>query len=124
FTCARFARRVGRGQRDVGLPLEERVDEARLARARRRDDDEEAAPGPAIHARAHSMFWICSRLCSISTFSSTELRVISFATDLEPSVLASRLSSWQRKSRRLPQAPPLSRTRRISPTARVRRESR
>jgi hypothetical protein len=30
------------------------------------------------------MFWTCSRICSISTFSSTEVRVISLATDFEP----------------------------------------
>ena len=27
------------------------------------------------------MFWTCSRICSISTLSSTEMRVISLATD-------------------------------------------
>ena len=72
---------------------------------------------------AYSMFWTCSRICSMRTFSSTEMRVMSEDTDFEPSVLASRLSSWQRKSRRLPQAPPLSRTRRNSATWAARRSS-
>ena len=39
------------------------------------------------------MFWTCSRICSISTFMSTEMRVISSTADLEPKVLASRCSS-------------------------------
>ena len=48
------------------------------------------------------MFCTCSRICSISTFMSTPMRVSSSAADLEPSVLASRCSSWIRKSSRLP----------------------
>src|SRR5450830_1270596 len=56
---------------------------------------------------AYSMFWTCSRICSISTFMSTLMRVSSRAADFEPRVLASRCSSWIRKSSRLPSSPPL-----------------
>ena len=49
-------------------------------------------------------FCTCSRICSISTFSSSETCDSSASTDLEPSVLASRCSSCARKSRRLPTA--------------------
>ena len=48
------------------------------------------------------MFWICSRTWSISTFSSTAACEVRASTDLEPSVLASRLNSCSRKSRRRP----------------------
>ncbi len=41
----------------------------------------------------YSMFCTCSRICSISTFMSTEICVISSTADLEPRVLASRCSS-------------------------------
>ncbi len=37
------------------------------------------------------MFCTCSRICSTSTFISTDTLVSSSAADLEPSVLASRL---------------------------------
>jgi hypothetical protein len=60
------------------------------------------------------MFWTCSRICSISTFMSTEMRVSSSAADFEPSVLASRCSSWIRKSSRLPTSPPFLTSRSIS----------
>lgn len=60
----------------------------------------------APEARPHSMFCTCSRICSMSTFSSTEVWDSSRETDLEPRVLASRCSSCIRKSRRLPAAPP------------------
>ena len=45
---------------------------------------------------------------------STEICVSSSAADLEPRVLASRCSSWMRKSRRLPISPPASIRRSIS----------
>jgi hypothetical protein len=51
---------------------------------------------------AHSRFCTCSRICSIRTFISTASRVTSTSADLEPRVLASRLSSCIRKSRRRP----------------------
>ena len=60
------------------------------------------------------MFCTCSRICSISTFMSTEMLVSSSAADFEPSVLASRCSSWIRKSSRLPISPPFSSRRSIS----------
>lgn len=43
--------------------------------------------------KPYSMFCTCSRICSISTFMSTEMRVSSRDADLEPNVLASRCSS-------------------------------
>ena len=55
-----------------------------------------------IRCSAYSMFWICSRTWSISTFSSTAACEVRASTDLEPSVLASRLNSCSRKSRRRP----------------------
>jgi hypothetical protein len=60
------------------------------------------------------MFCTCSRICSISTFISTETLVSSSAADLLPSVLASRCSSWIRKSSRLPSSPPAFSRRSIS----------
>ena len=50
----------------------------------------------------HSMFWICSRICSISTLSSIDALLVSIWADFDPSVLASRFISCIRKSRRLP----------------------
>ena len=43
--------------------------------------------------KPYSMFCTCSRICSISTFMSTERWVSSSAADLAPMVLASRCSS-------------------------------
>lgn len=59
----------------------------------------------------HSAFCTCSRICSISTFMSTALRVVSRSCDFDESVFASRLSSCMRKSRRRPAAslPPITR---------------
>jgi len=48
------------------------------------------------------MFCICSRICSISTFSSIEALVMRISADFEPMVLASRFISCIRKSSRLP----------------------
>ena len=50
----------------------------------------------------YSTFCTCSRICSISTFMSTVMRVVSRSCDFEASVLASRLSSCMRKSSRRP----------------------
>src|SRR6185503_10777648 len=113
LALARLARGVGDRQPDARLAAQQLGHEAGLAGARRGHDGEQVPPA-GRHVAAHSMFWTCSRICSISTLSSTEMRVISLATDLEPSVLASRFNSWQRKSRRFPQAPPRSMTRRNS----------
>lgn len=41
----------------------------------------------------HSMFWACSRICSMSSFKSIAARVMSMLPALEPSVLASRFIS-------------------------------
>ena len=51
---------------------------------------------------SYSMFCTCSRICSISTFISTAVRVVSRSCDFEDSVLASRLNSCIRKSSRRP----------------------
>ena len=67
----------------------------------------------------YSMFWICSRTWSISTFSSTAAAELRASTDLEPSVLASRLNSCSRKSRRRPTASFSFSTRRASVDVRV-----
>src|SRR5699024_12829 len=57
----------------------------------------------------HSRFWICSRIFSISAFISTTIRVMSRSWHLEPMVLASRLSSWVKKSSLRPTGWPLPR---------------
>ena len=54
----------------------------------------------------YSIFWACSRSCSINTFSSTDACVVRVSTDFEPSVFDSRLNSCIRKSSFLPAAPP------------------
>src|SRR5574337_783717 len=64
--------------------------------------------------KPHSMFCTCARICSISTFISTETLVSSSAADFEPSVFASRCRSWIRKSSRFPTSPPASSSRAIS----------
>ena len=48
--------------------------------------------------RAHSRFCTCSRNCSIAALSARPMRVSSISADFEHSVLASRFSSWHRKS--------------------------
>ena len=62
-----------------------------------------ASRGPAPR---YSRFCTCSRICSISTFISSDACESSASTDFEPSVFASRCSSCIRKSRRLPALPP------------------
>jgi hypothetical protein len=64
----------------------------------------------------YSTFWICSRICSITTFISTAARVVSASCDFEDRVLASRLSSCIRKSSRRPAASLPSSALRISTT--------
>ena len=56
--------------------------------------------------RRYSMFCICSRICSIRSFSSIETCVTDMSAALEPNVFASRFNSCMRKSSRLPTAPP------------------
>ena len=60
--------------------------------------------GGVAHGR-HSMFWTCSRTCSTVAFRSRPIRVSSMSADLAHKVLASRLSSWQRKSSWRPTGP-------------------
>src|SRR6266568_2460828 len=95
---ARRPRGEGDREREPLVLGEHRAHQGRFARAGGRRDDEEVA--------GHSMFCICSRICSISSLNSRLASDRSFETDFEPSVLASRLSSCIRKSRRLPTVPP------------------
>jgi hypothetical protein len=85
----RQARGVGNRKRDVALALEQGLHEAGLAGARRRRDDVEGTG----RWRAHSRFCTCSRICSISTFSSTATRVSASSCTFEANVFASRFSS-------------------------------
>ena len=62
----------------------------------------------------YSAFCTCSRICSMRTFMSTAVRVVSRSWDFEESVLASRLSSCMRKSSRRPAGSPPAITRRTS----------
>jgi len=68
-------------------------------------------PDSAGRLSIYSAFCTCSRICSMSTFMSTALRVVSRSCDFDDSVLASRLSSCMRKSRRRPADswPPITR---------------
>ena len=54
----------------------------------------------------YSTFCTCSRNCSTAALSSRPILVSSTSLALAHSVLASRLSSWARKSSRRPTAPP------------------
>ena len=63
---------------------------------------------------AYSRFCTCSRICSIATFISTAVVVNSREAAFEARVLASRSSSWIRKSSRLPTSPPAFSSRAIS----------
>src|SRR6266704_6342454 len=100
---ARGPRGEGNREREPLVLGERGAHQRRFARARRRRDDEKIA--------GHSIFWICSRICSISSLNSRLASESSFDTDFEPSVFASRFSSCIRKSRRLPTAPPAPTTR-------------
>src|ERR1041385_2929902 len=106
FARARGPRGVGNRERELFVLGERGVHQGRLARARGRRDDEEISR----HC-LHSIFWICSRICSISSLSSRLASESSFDTDFEPSVFASRFSSCIRKSSRLPTGPPAPTTR-------------
>src|SRR5690606_32198451 len=113
------ARRVGDREDELRVAALELLDERRLARAGRRGDHEQAG----CHFRSYSTFCICSRICSMSTLTSTAARVVSVSPDLAPSVFASRFSSCMRKSSRRPTGSSPSRTRRISSTWLTRRSS-
>src|SRR5690606_25501587 len=134
---ARLARGERDRQADPRVARKHRVDDAGLPGARRRGDDVEGSahevrnawretrnkwrrplaraclpllvPRSCPLASRYSMFWICSRTWSISTFSSTAALLVRASTDLLPRVLASRLNSCSRKSRRRPTGslPPL-----------------
>src|SRR3546814_15156720 len=65
---------------------------------RRQHQHEAAALDIGFHHRRYSMFCTCSRSCSIEDLRSRPMRLSSTSTDLEHSVLASRLNSCQRKS--------------------------
>src|SRR2546427_8779288 len=95
---ARRSRGVRDGELEARVLAHQRVDQRRLARPRRRGDDEQKP--------AHSMFCTCSRICSTRTLSSSAQSDSSWLAAFEASVLASRLSSWAMKSSRLPTAPP------------------
>src|SRR5712692_2854969 len=103
FARARGPRGEGNRERKPLVLGERGAHQRRFARARGRRDDEKIAD--------HSMFWICSRICSISSLNSRLASEISFDTDFEPSVFASRFSSCIRKSSRFPTAPPALTTR-------------
>src|SRR5688572_27662146 len=53
----------------------------------------------------YSIFWACSRSCSMDALSSMPRLVKARSSALEQRVLASRLNSWHRKSSRRPIAP-------------------
>src|SRR3954469_14618687 len=110
----RRARGVGDRELEARVVLEQRVDQRALAGAGGRGDDEQFS--------RHSMFCTCSRICSTSTFNSSAQSASGGLAAFEAKVLASRLSSWARKSRRFPAAPPLRRTRSTSARC-VRRRS-
>lgn len=59
---------------------------------------------------SHSIFWTCSRIFSISALMGKSRCVMGPSWALTPMVVASRCISWQRKSRRLPITPPVSRS--------------
>src|SRR5205809_881372 len=98
---ARRSRGVRDGELEARVFPHQRVDQRRLARPRRRGDDEQKP--------AHSMFCTCSRICSTRSLSSSAQSDSGWLAAFEASVLASRLSSWAMKSSRLPTAPPRSR---------------
>src|SRR5882672_1500403 len=111
----RGPRRVRDREREPLVLGERGFHQRGLARARGGGDDEQAP--------FHSMFWICSRICSISSLSSRLASDSSFETDFDPSVFASRFSSCIRKSRRLPTGPPAVTTLATSSRCAARRES-
>src|SRR5439155_449231 len=112
---ARRSRGVRDGELEARVFPHQRVDQRRLARPRRRGDDEQKP--------AHSMFCTCSRICSTRTLSSSAQSDSGWLAAFEASVLASRLSSWAMKSSRLPTAPPCLSVRSASARCARRRSS-
>src|SRR5438105_5415884 len=106
FARPRRPRRVGDRDLQAGIVAHDGVDERSLARAGRSSDDEQLS--------AHSRFCTCSRICSMSSLSSSAQSEMGAVAALEASVFASRLSSWAMKSRRFPTAPPAPSTRSTS----------
>src|SRR5690606_20820664 len=82
---ARRARGERHRQLQEGTIGDQRPDQGGLAGARGRGDDEEASGAAARAIGVHSRFCTCSRICSISTFSSIEAPVRSMAAAFEPS---------------------------------------
>src|SRR5487761_1915086 len=91
FTGARSSRGVRNGESDPWVGCNQGGHQAGFSGSRRGRDNE--------NLTVHSMFWTCSRICSMSTFMSMEVRETSLETDFDPRVLASRCSSCIRKSR-------------------------
>src|SRR5690606_7361553 len=92
FARTRRARGEGDRQRDLRIACQGGVDDAALAGPGGRGNDVQGAArgrGDTGRLAAHSMFCTCSRIWSISTFSSTAALDVRLSTDLEPSVLAS-----------------------------------
>ncbi|MNF92363.1 hypothetical protein D3C84_750050 [compost metagenome] len=114
FPRAHAAGGVGDGYADVRLGVDQGLDQAGLAGAGGGGNDVQGAGGGGHGAVSYSMFWTCSRICSINTLRLTAAWVLRGSKALEPRVLASRLSSCIRKSRRRPAAPPALSTRRTS----------
>src|SRR5882672_9566300 len=112
---ARRPRGGGDRERQPLVVGQRSLHQGRFAGARGRRNDEETA--------VHSIFWICSRICSIRSLNSRLASESSFDTDFDPRVLASRFSSCIRKSRRLPTVPPAVTTRDTSSRCAARRLS-
>src|SRR5690606_37500098 len=104
---------VGNGNLEVGIGRDQGLDQAGFTCAGWRRNNVEGTQGfhidgdssgfligSSLRAGLHSMFWICSRICSISTLSSTAQRVVSVTIDLDDRVFASRFNSCIRKSSR------------------------
>ena len=91
FLAARLAGGVRHRHHEMRIQLQQRLDEARLARTARRGDDEEVSG--VFHQMVYSRFCTCSRNCSMATFISTEILVSSRLDAFDPRVFASRSNS-------------------------------
>src|SRR5215469_9628138 len=94
--CYRNRERQGR------VALQQPPGHCRLAGTGRRGQHQQKAAAADCSSGAasltHSRFCTCSRNCSTATLSDRPIRVSSISADFEHSVLASRFSSWHRKS--------------------------
>src|SRR6266404_6637960 len=90
-------------QGEPGVTGNEPAGDRGLARSRRRGKHEQKS-APVDQCGAHSMFCTCSRNCSTAALSESPIRVSSISADFEHKVLASRLNSWHKKSKRRPTA--------------------